>query len=50
MWCEAAVDGLVWYDRDGSIERRLGEVRRAIADGKVVRARVHGQSYWKGAA
>ena len=50
VWCEAAVDGIVWYDRDGAIAIRLGEVRRAIADGRVVRAVVHGQPYWKGAA
>lgn len=50
VWCEAAVDGLVWYDRDGAVERRLADVRRAIADSRVVRRRVHGQPYWKGAA
>jgi predicted nucleotidyltransferase len=50
VWCEAAVDGHVWYDRDGEIAIRLGEVRRAIADGRVVRAVAHGQPYWKGAA
>jgi hypothetical protein len=50
VWCEAAVDGLVWLDRDGALERRLAETRRAIADGRVVRARAHGQPYWKGAA
>lgn len=50
VWCEAAIDGLVWHDRDGAVERRLAEVRRAIADGRVVRGRVHGQPYWKGAA
>ncbi len=50
VWCEAAVDGLVWYDRSGAIARRLGEVRRAIAEGTVVRAFAHGQPYWKGAA
>lgn len=50
VWCEAAVDGLVWHDRDGAVERRLAEVRRAIAAGRVVRGRVHGQPYWKGAA
>ena len=38
VWCEAAVDGIVWYDRDGSMTIRLGEVRRAIAEGRVVRA------------
>jgi predicted nucleotidyltransferase len=50
LWCEAAVDGLVWYDRDGAVGSRLGEVRRAIAAGTVVRAFAHGQPYWKGAA
>jgi len=50
VWCEAAVDGIVWYDRDGAIAIRLGEVRRAIAEGRVVRAFAHGQPYWKGAA
>ena len=50
VWCEAAVDGIVWYDRDGAITVRLGEVRRAIAEGRVVRAFAHGQPYWKGAA
>lgn len=50
VWCEAAIDGVVWYDRDGAIARRLGEVRRAIAEGRVVRSFAHGQPYWKGAA
>jgi hypothetical protein len=50
VWCEAAVDGLVWYDRDGALASRLGEVRRAIAEGRVVRGVSHGQPYWKGAA
>lgn len=50
VWCEAAVDGVVWYDRTGAIAIRLGEVRRAIAEGHVIRAFAHGQPYWKGAA
>ena len=50
VWCEAAVDGILWYDRDGTIAVRLGDVRRAIASGRVVRAFAHGQPYWKGAA
>ena len=49
LWCEAAVDGLVWYDRDEGLTTRLAEVRRAIAEGRVVRGSVHGQPYWKGA-
>lgn len=50
VWCEAAVDGLVWYDRDGRLTSRLAEVRRAIAEGQVVRGCAHGQPYWKGVA
>lgn len=50
VWCEAAVDGLVWHDDTGIIATRLGEVRRTIAEGRVVRAFAHGQPYWKGAA
>ena len=50
VWCEAAVDGIVWFDRDGAMAIRLGEVRRLIAEGRVVRAFAHGQPYWKGAA
>jgi predicted nucleotidyltransferase len=50
VWCEAAIDGIIWYDRDGAIAIRLGEIRRVIAEGRVVRAFAHGQPYWKGAA
>jgi predicted nucleotidyltransferase len=50
LWCEAAVDGRIWYDRDGAIGRHLADARRAMAEGRVVRATVHGQPYWKGAA
>lgn len=50
LWCEAAVDGLVWFDADGGITSRLADVRRLIADGRVVRGVAHGQPYWKGAA
>lgn len=50
VWCEAAIDGIVWFDRDGAMAIRLGEVRRLIAEGRVVRAFAHGQPYWKGAA
>lgn len=44
------VDGIVWYDRDGAVATRPGDVRRAIANGRVVRGVAHGQPYWKGAA
>lgn len=50
VWCEAALDGLVIADRDGAVVRALYEVRRAIAEGRIVRRRAHGQSYWTTAA
>lgn len=50
VWCEAALDGLVVADRDGAVARVLYETRRAIAEGRIVRRRVHGQSYWTTAA
>ena len=50
VWCEAAVDGLVWYDLRGDVTTALISARRAIAEGRVVRAFAHGQPYWKGAA
>lgn len=50
VWCEAAIDGVIWFDRDGAVARRLAEIRRAIAEGHITRAVVHGQPYWRGAA
>jgi hypothetical protein len=32
------------------VARQLAEVRGAIADGRVVRAVLHGHNYWKGVA
>lgn len=49
-WCESAVDGLLWYDRDGRVAAQLVDTRRAIAEGRLIRAFAHGQPYWKGAA
>lgn len=46
VWAEAAVDGVVLFDRDLSVARRLVEIRRRIADGMMVRRQVHGQPYW----
>ena len=50
VWCEAALDGIVWHDRDGAVAARLAAVRHAIAEGRLVRGFAHGQPYWKGAA
>lgn len=48
LWAEAALDGLVLFDRGFELSRRLIEVRRRIAAGAVQRHRVHGQHYWVG--
>lgn len=46
VWAEAAVDGVVLYDRDLSLSRRLVEIRRRIVAGEMVRRQAHGQPYW----
>jgi predicted nucleotidyltransferase len=48
LWAEAALDGLVLFDRGFEMSRRLIEIRRRIAAGVVHRRRVHGQPYWVG--
>jgi predicted nucleotidyltransferase len=49
VWLEAALDGVLAFDRDGRIARYLGRVRREIAAGTRVRRRAHGQPYWTAA-
>lgn len=50
VWCEAALDGVVLDDPRDLLCRALYDVRRAIAEGRVVRRTAHGQSYWTTAA
>ena len=50
LWAEVAVDGQVLFDRDGWVSKHLIRVRRAIAEGRIVRRVVHGQPYWTEAA
>jgi hypothetical protein len=50
LWCEAALEGVILADRDGTIAQTLRDVRRAIAEGRVVRRSAHGQPYWTTAA
>jgi predicted nucleotidyltransferase len=49
-WAEAAVDGIVLYERGFEVSKRLVSLRGRIADGAVTRHRAHGQPYWVGAA
>lgn len=46
VWAEAAIDGVVLFERGLRLSAALGRVRRAIVDGRLVRRRVHGQPYW----
>jgi predicted nucleotidyltransferase len=46
LWAEVAVDGIVLFDPEYVVSRRLARVRTAIAEGVVVRRRAHGQWYW----
>lgn len=44
--CEAAIDGVVLFERDGAVTRHLAAVRGDIATGRLVRRSAHGQPYW----
>lgn len=46
VWAEAAIDGIVLFERGLRVSRRLSAVRRKIAAGRLVRRTVHGQPYW----
>ncbi len=45
-WAEVALDGIVLFDRDLALSRRLVEFRKRILDGAVGRREIHGQPYW----
>lgn len=48
LWAEAALEGVVLFERGLALSRWLAEVRRRIVSGKLSRRRVHGQPYWVG--
>jgi len=45
-WAEAAVCGIVLYDRSLAVSRRLIGIRERIAAGRLVRRMAQGQPYW----
>jgi predicted nucleotidyltransferase len=49
VWCEAALDGILLFERDARVSALLAHVRREIAAGRVVRRLAHGQPYWTAA-
>ena len=46
LWPEIALDGMMLFERGFHVSRRLVAIRRAIADGRLVRRTAHGQPYW----
>ena len=46
LWAEAALEGVVLFERGFEVSRRLIEVRKRIAGGEVSRREAHGQPYW----
>jgi predicted nucleotidyltransferase len=46
IWLEAAVDGIVLFDRAGVVSRFLGSIRRLIASGDRKRRWAYGHPYW----
>jgi predicted nucleotidyltransferase len=49
-WCEAAIDGVVLFERDGAVTRHLAAIRGDIAAGRIARRSAHGQPYWTAVA
>lgn len=45
-WAEAGVCGIVLYDHDLVVSRRLSEIRSRIACGELIRRMAQGQPYW----
>lgn len=46
IWLEVSQDGMLLYDREKTVARRLAEIRREITSGRVIRRESHGQGYW----
>ncbi len=46
LWLEVSQDGMLLYDREKTVARRLAEIRREITSGRVIRRESHGQGYW----
>jgi len=46
IWYEAAIDGVVLWDKAGAVAGRLRDLRKAIAEGRMRRRYLHGHPYW----
>jgi len=49
-WAEAAIDGIVLFERGDVVSTGLARIRRTIAEGGLTRRHSHGQPYWTVAA
>lgn len=46
LWAEAAIDGIVLFERGTRVSARLAQARHDVLAGRLVRRVVHGQPYW----
>jgi predicted nucleotidyltransferase len=46
LWAEAALDGIMLYERGLEVSRSLACVRRELISGRLTRKTAHGQPYW----
>lgn len=46
LWAEVALDGLVLFERDFVVSRRLSGLRRTILAGRISRRLAQGRPYW----
>lgn len=46
LWAEVAAEGVVLFERELELSRRLVALRRRILGGEIEHRRVHGRSYW----
>jgi hypothetical protein len=46
LWYEAALDGIVLWERERQVSRFFGSVREAMAHGRIRRRMLHGSPYW----
>lgn len=49
LWAEVAIEGIVLFDPEFRVSRRLVTLRRRVMEERLVRRRAHGQPYWVGA-
>jgi predicted nucleotidyltransferase len=46
LWLEASIDGILLHDTSRKVATVLAKIRRALAEGRLVRRSAHGHPYW----